>query len=323
MLMLQIADSIKCLYHINLMKGAYNMDNKTVKVGFIGLGKMGSGICANIQKAGYDLTVYNRTMSKTKPFEDAGAKVALTIKELVERSDIIFTSLLDDRSILDLCSGESGLFDSITSEKIHIGLTTINPSTAEILKDLHEKNGCHYISAPVVGRPDAATTGKLITFLAGEALIINRIQPIIESYTVKQIFVGGSISAANSMKICVNYMAMTQLSMLGEIFAYAEKSQLDQGLVLTLSKMFFAGNEAMIEYAEKIANRDFDTVGFDLSAGLKDALIFDAAFTACGIKPSAILGAKENLVAANAIGLGSKDWSALTEISRKFAGLTD
>ena len=299
------------------------MNKQSMRIGFIGLGKMGSAICANIQNAGYDVTVYNRTESKTKPFEQAGAQVALTIKALVERSDIIFSSLFDDRSVLDLCHADDGLLDSITPEKIHIGLMTILPATADILQLAHAEKGCHYISAPVVGRPDSAAAGKLITFLAGEASIINRMQPIIASYSMKQILVSDTAGAANSMKICVNYMAMTQLAMLGEVFAYAEKSQLDQAQVLTISKMFFAGNQAMIEYAEKIAHRDFDTAGFDLSAGLKDALIFDAAFTACGVKPSAILGAKDNLVAANANGLGNKDWSALTEISRKLAGLND
>lgn len=299
------------------------MDKQTVKIGFIGLGKMGSGICRNIQKAGYNLTVYNRTVSKTKPFEDAGAKVALSIHELVADSDIIFTSLLDDRSILDLCRDEGGILNSIISGKIHVGLTTIQPSTADILKSEHEKYGCHYIAAPVVGRPDAAAAGKLVTFLAGESLAIHRVQSIIEAYTVKQVPVGHAAGSANAMKICVNYMAMAQLAMLGEVFTYAEKSQLDKMQVLTIAKMFFAGNEAMGDYAKKIANRDFDTVGFDLTAGLKDALIFETAFTACGVKPSAILGAKENLVAANANGLGVKDWSALTEISRKLAGLTD
>ena len=299
------------------------MNTKNPKVGFIGLGKMGSGICENIQNAGYQLTVYNRTRSKTQPFQARGATVAHSIKELVEQSDIIFTSLLDDKSILELCLNEDGILDFMTAGKIHVGLTTIQPSTADHLKSEHEKRGWQYIAAPVVGRPDVAAAGELITFLAGEPSAIDVAQPIIESYTVKQVPVGNTASSANGMKICVNYMVMAQLSMLGEVFTFAEKSRLDKRQVLAVAQMFFSGNEAMSSYAEKIATRDFDTVGFDLTAGLKDALIFETAFTACGVKPSAILGAKDNLVAANANGLGQKDWSALTEVSRTLAGLTD
>ena len=107
--------------------------------------------------------------------------------------------------------------------KIHVGLTTIQPSTADRLKLEHEKRGCHYIAAPVVGRPDAAAEGKLITFIAGEPQAITIVQPTIESYTEKQIPVGTVASSANGMKICVNYMAMAQLAMLGEVFTFAEK----------------------------------------------------------------------------------------------------
>ncbi|EEX40402.1 NAD(P)-dependent oxidoreductase [Vibrio furnissii] len=299
------------------------MNTSALKIGFIGLGKMGSGICENIQKAGYSLTVYNRTVSKTEPFQQRGANVASSIKQLVEQSDIIFTSVLDDKSLNDLCQGEHGILESMTAGKIHVGLTTIQPTTADALKTGHEKRACHYIAAPVVGRPDAAAAGQLITFLAGNTTAIDAVLPIIDTYTVKHVLVGSVASSANAMKICVNYMAMAQLAMLGEIFTFAEKRQLDQRQVLAVAKMFFAGNEAMSSYAEKIANREFDTVGFDLSAGLKDALIFDTAFTACGVKPSAILGAKENLIAANANGLGNKDWSALTEITRQLAGLSN
>lgn len=299
------------------------MNKSALKIGFIGLGKMGSGICENIQKAGYSLTVYNRTVSKTEPFQQRGANVASSIKQLVEQSDIIFTSVLDDKSLNDLCQGEHGILESMTAGKIHVGLTTIQPTTADALKTEHEKRACHYIAAPVVGRPDAAAAGQLITFLAGNTTAIDAVLPIIDTYTVKHVLVGSVASSANAMKICVNYMAMAQLAMLGEIFTFAEKRQLDQRQVLAVAKMFFAGNEAMSSYAEKIANREFDTVGFDLSAGLKDALIFDTAFTACGVKPSAILGAKENLIAANANGLGNKDWSALTEITRQLAGLSN
>ncbi len=299
------------------------MHKKTIRVGFIGLGKIGSGICANIQRAGYDLTVYNRTLEKTQPFAEKGAKVAYSIKTLVAQTDVIFSSLLDDQSVMDLCHDAEGILASVTENKIHVSLTTIQPATSDTLKSAHQQRGCYYIAAPVVGRPDAALAGELITFLAGDLDAIERIQPIVNSYTVKQVSVGETASSASAMKICVNYMAMTQLAMLGEIFTYAEKSELDKATVLTITKMFFSGNQAMCNYAEKIANRDFNTAGFDLSAGLKDALIFETAFATCGVKPSTILGAKDNLIVANENGWGDKDWSALTEVSRMLAGLKE
>lgn len=293
--------------------------NNNVKIGFIGLGKMGSGMCHNLQQAGFDLTVYNRTVSKTEPFKNKGAKVANSIAELTKECDVIFTSLFDDASLLEICERE--IFPALSQGKIHVGLTTVQPETANQLKLAHQKYGADYIAAPVVGRPDAAQVGKLITFLAGCPAAIEKALPLIEKYTVQQVNLGEQASMANVMKICVNYMAMSQLAMLGEVFTFAEKTGLAKPYILAITEQFFAGNETMRMYAEKIAKRDFDTVGFDLSAGLKDALIFDQAFISQGIQATAIAGAKAHLIAANANGLGNKDWSALTEITRLLAGL--
>ncbi|WP_369792639.1 NAD-binding protein [Mangrovibacter sp. MFB070] len=157
--------------------------------------------------------------------------------------------------------------------------------------------------------------------LAGDSLAIQQALPVIETYSIRQVLVGETASAASAMKICVNYMTMAQLAMLGEVFTFAEKMQLDNSLVLNIVELFFSGNEAIKEYAGKIAKRNFDTAGFELAAGLKDACIFEKAFNSCDVIPSAILGAKHNLVTAQHIGLGKKDWSALTEISRMMAGL--
>lgn len=297
------------------------MKQENLRIGFIGLGKMGSGICANIQKAGYELTVYNRSHEKTRVFANNGASAVKSIQELVANSDIIFTSLMDDQSVLDMCTGDTGILANLTDNKIHVGLTTIQPATSEQLQAMHQQLNCHYIAAPVVGRPDAAAAGKLISFLAGDLNAIDIITSVVASYTVKQVITGNVPSHASALKICTNYMAMTQLAMLGEIFSFAEKMGLEQDRVLMIADLFFAGNPAMTDYAAKIAMQDFDNAGFDLTAGLKDALIFESAFSSVGVKAGAIATAKDHLIAANANGLGRKDWSALTLMTRRAAGL--
>jgi 3-hydroxyisobutyrate dehydrogenase-like beta-hydroxyacid dehydrogenase len=294
---------------------------KTLKIGFIGLGKMGAGMCSCIQKAGFDLIVYNRTRSKTVSFEQNGAKVANSPREAVEDCDIIFTSLMDDASVIDICNGVDGILMGLKSGAIHIGLTTIQPSTSDFLGKIHKEKNTQYIAGPVVGRPDAAQAGKLISFLAGDAHSIEMARSVIESYSQKILLIGDKQSMASSLKISTNYMAMTQLVMLGEIFTFAEKSGLDRNMILMIAKLFFAGNEPMSMYSQKIKDRDFDDVGFDLSAGLKDVLLFEKAFTDVGVRPGLITIAKENLVSAMANGLAKKDWSALTEISRRASGL--
>ena len=292
------------------------MSVPTTKIGFIGLGKMGSGICKNIQKTGAELIVFNRTKHKTRPFEVLGANVANSVKDLVQQSDLIFSSVLDDEAILDLCDGKNGILNNLTKDKIHVGLTTIRPDTADKLYKMHQERQTHYIAAPVIGRPDAAEQGEVISFLAGSKNILDTVLPFIRSYSKHEIWFSEKAGQANAMKICVNYMVMAQLGMLGEIFTFADKNHLDVNQVLAITQQFFAGNPTMSEYATKIANRNFEDAGFKLSAGLKDANIFDSVFTKAGVYPGAIIAAKENLMQANATGLSDKDWSALTEITR-------
>lgn len=293
-----------------------------LKIGFIGLGKMGSGICQNIQRAGFTLTVYNRTKSKMAPFLLNGAQVASSPNEVAKNSDIIFTSLMDDASVLEICEGEAGLFKSLKPGSIHIGLTTIQPETSDKLATLHTLSNSEYIAAPVIGRPDTAKAGELTSFLAGDLKAIDKVRELVDCYTEKLFTLGSIPSSASSMKICANYMAMTQLVMLGEIFTFAEKKDLNKEMILMMSKILFGGSEPMVSYAKKIMTRNFDISGFDLKAGLKDALVFEKAFNNAGVIPSIINIAKESLIIANANNLGNKDWSALTEACRLKAGLS-
>ena len=294
---------------------------KKLNIGFIGLGKMGSGICGNIQKAGFPIVAYNRTRAKTERFRKNGAVVADSPREAAERSDVVLTSLMDDASVLGICKGENGILAGLKPGAVHISLTTIEPATANRLSDLHKEKQCHYIAAPVLGRPDAAEAGRLISLLGADAGAMEIARPVIECYSEKTIPVGNVPGSANAMKICANYFAMTQLVMLGEVFAFAEKSGLDRDLIFEMCRTFFGGSGPMVEYAERIKNRAFEDAGFELTAGLKDALLFEKAFVDAGVKPATTTVAKENLTTAAMRGLGNKDWSALTEITRLAAGL--
>ncbi len=296
--------------------------NKQLNIGFIGLGKMGAGICRNIQKAGFELSVYNRTPSKMEPFVKAGAFGCKTPKETAERSDIVLTSLMDDASVLDAVTGESGILAGLKKGGIHICLTTISVKAAEKLERLHRQNGCIYLSGPVVGRPDVAAEGNLKTFLSGDEDAIESCKPLVESYTAMVLPVGGSASEAVSMKICANYMAISQMEMMGELYTFAEKSGLNLDILQMMFQMALA-EPTLKMYAEKIRNRDFDEAGFELTGGLKDVTIYEEAFTNVCAIPGIAKIVKDKMVTAIALGMGNKDWSTIYEITRLQAGLTD
>lgn len=290
-------------------------------IGVIGLGKMGAGICANIQRGGYATTVYNRTRSKTEFFEKKGAVVAGSPRETAERSDVVLTSLMDDASVFDMCTGDNGILMGMTPGSIHLGLTTILPASADRLADLHREKQCHYLAAPVLGRPDAAAAGSLISILGGDATAVETVRPIIDCYSSRAIPAGDAPGRANALKVCVNYVAMSQMVVFGEIFTFAEKSGVDKEMIFKFAQMVFGESGPLIAYVEKIKNRRFDDAGFALTGGLKDALLFEKAFVDVGVKAGAAGLAKESLMAAAVNGLGHKDWSALTEMIRLAAGL--
>jgi 3-hydroxyisobutyrate dehydrogenase-like beta-hydroxyacid dehydrogenase len=141
-------------------KGEKPMAN--LSVACIGLGRMGAGIAANIQKHGFPLTVSNRTFDKTKPFVAAGAIAVRTPREAAAAAEIVITNLMDDASVLEAVTGENGILAGMRPNAIHIGTTTISPNLSTRLAALHAAHGSHYIAGPL---PAAQTLRRLENFL--------------------------------------------------------------------------------------------------------------------------------------------------------------
>jgi len=177
---------------------------------------MGGGIARCIQKAGFQLTVYNRTPEKTKTFAAAGSTAARTPREAAAAADIVVTNLMDDASVLATLMGDDGVLAGMRPGAIHIGTTTISPSLSTRLARLHAAQGSHYVAAPVAGRPDAAAAGQLLTFVAGEPAAIERCQPVFQAYTRQVIRLGEDPAVAMSMKLTGNFIVAGMLELLGE-----------------------------------------------------------------------------------------------------------
>ena len=160
------------------------MADTDISVACIGLGRMGAGIAHNIQRAGFRLIVYNRTHQKTEPFIASGAALARTPREAAQEADVVVTSLMDDASVLEVVDGADGVLAGMRPGAVHAGTTTTSPNLSTRLTELHASQGSHYVAAHVLGRPDAAATGKLITLLAGTAEAIERARQVIDTYSV-------------------------------------------------------------------------------------------------------------------------------------------
>ena len=288
------------------------MAETNLSVACIGLGRMGAGIAHNILRAGFRLSVHNRTREKTEPFVASGSAFARTPREAAQAADIIVTSLMDDASVLEVVNGTDGILAGLRPGAVHVGTTTTSPNLSTRLAELHAAHGSEYVAAHVLGRPDAAAAGKLITLLAGKPKAIERARPVIEAYSARVILLGEDPAVASSMKLVGNFFLAGLLEIIGEAFAFAE----NRGVLAPFSEMLKSFLPGSQEYLDRIRTCDFDHAGFTLDAGLKDIrLILDAAAEVHVPLPCASL-IRDKCIAAQARGLSQRDWSVFTAISR-------
>jgi len=291
-----------------------------MKVTFIGLGNMGSGIANCILRAGFDLTVYNRTRDKMEPLLSNGAKGATDLKSAVKDADVVITSLMDDKSVLESLKG--GILAGLKRGSIHIGLTTNSPECADEVAKLHNDSGTFYVAGPVVGRPNAAAAGELLSLLGGDKTSVGKVEPLCRAYSKKVIYVGERHGAANTLKLCVNYTVISIIEVFRETYAFADKA----GANLDALREFLEesmGHPALKMYAGKLRARDFaGKGGFAMSGGFKDVTLMLKASSQIGVSLDIGQIIAKKMEVAIAAGMGEQDWSSIYEITRKNSGLS-
>jgi 3-hydroxyisobutyrate dehydrogenase-like beta-hydroxyacid dehydrogenase len=284
-------------------------------VAFLGLGKMGMAMATNLQRAGYPLTVWNRSAEKAGPLRAGGASLAGSPAEAAAAADIVISSLADDASLKAVVSGPEGVLGGLRPRAIHVGTSTVSPRLSDELAALHAAAGGRYVAAPVVGRVRAAEAAQLVTFVAGEPDAIEAARAVIATYAPMLLVVGERQSQACVAKLIANFLGASGMDLIGQSLAWAEKSGLPPGLVPQMLSGFFA-NPGTRDYIAKIGGRDFDDVGFTAAGGLKDVqLMIDAALSV-NLRLSSAEALRGKLDAVIARGWRDRDWSCFTEVDR-------
>jgi 3-hydroxyisobutyrate dehydrogenase-like beta-hydroxyacid dehydrogenase len=284
-------------------------------IAFIGLGKMGAAMAANLQKAGYPLTVWNRSADKAAPISAGGARLAATPALAVQAADIVISSLADDASFEAVVDGTDGVLAGLKPGAIHVGTSTVSPDLSDELGRQHAAHGARYIAGPVLGRVPAAVAAQLVTFVAGETAAIETARGVITTYAPTMLVVGERHGQASIAKLIANFLGVSAIDLIGQSLAWAEKSGLPPTLLPQMLASFFA-NPATRDYIAKVGARDFDDAGFTAAGGLKDVgLMIDAA-AAAGQKLTSAETVRAKLEAAIARGWRDRDWSCFTDIDR-------
>jgi len=290
---------------------------KQQRVAMIGLGKMGKGIASNIQAAGIELVVYNRTRAKTKSFIEKGAILAKTPSEAASLAPLVVTSLMDDSSIREIVTAKDGILSGLAKGGVHLCTTTISPELSKELDEIHRQHGSHFVMGAVVGRPDAAEDGELLTLMAGNKECINQCRAVSSTYSAATLVIGNEPWLANYAKLSVNYFAVSNMELMGQLYAMGDET----GIGRTFYKQIFESsyaNPILKFYARKIMDREYhENVGFELSGGLKDVKLMQSASVATSgsLNYAPIIISK--MEQAMNLGYEHNDWSVFTDISRR------
>jgi len=292
-----------------------------MKIGFIGLGNMGSAIARNLIKAGHNLTVYNRTRGRAETFASLGASIAETPAEAAKDREVLITMLADDAAVQSVIFSPGNAIAALSPGAVHISMSTISVGLSRRLNESHRERHQQYVAAPVFGRPDAAAVAKLFVVAAGQADQIQRCRPLFEAIGQRTFSVGEEAEAANVIKLAGNFLLTTVIESLGEAFAFGRKSGVDPQVFLDILSNSLFPAPVYRSYGSMIASDRFEPAGFKLPLGMKDnRLLLAAAEEARVPMPMASL-IRDRFVAALAQGLDEADWAAIARISYLGAGL--
>lgn len=242
-----------------------------MQIGFIGLGTMGLPMATNLIKKGYNVTVYNRTSSKTESLKAIGAKVAESPADAAKDSDVVFTMLSNDAVLLDVFYGENGILQGLKTGATVIDSSTVAAHTSQKLYGDIKSMGAHFLDAPVTGSKPAAEAGTLIFMVGGDEEVVDAHRELLSAVGNRVVYMGPSGSGSFA-KLAHNTIVGINMAGLAEGLAVAVSAGLDPEAFLQVV-LNGAGNSRQAELkGSKIVNRDFSNQ-FSLGLMLKDLLL--------------------------------------------------
>ena len=206
------------------------MQNMTSKrIGWIGLGNMGVPMVKNLLKAGFEVTVYNRTAAKAAPLQEAGAKLAVSPAALWETADTIITMVADDAALQQIHQGKDGLLAGAAaygpgarSGATVIDMSTVSPATSRDLAAKLAAWGVDYLDAPVAGSVNPAELGQLVIMVGGKKEVYERAAPIFEKLGKAQFYLGQQ-GSGNNAKLAINTLLAFNMQGLAESVLFASE----------------------------------------------------------------------------------------------------
>ncbi len=289
------------------------------KIAYLGLGIMGRGMVGNLLKAGYPVTVWNRTAERCTPLVEQGASQAGTPAEAVAGADVIMYCLSDDAAVEDLLFGSGDLLSGVREGQIAIDLTTVHPDTSRREAAAYADKGVKFLDAPVNGSKNEAAGGGLWIVVGGDKEIYEEVKPILEPLSETTHYMGGT-AKGTSMKLVGNLVVASMLEALGEGMILATKAGLDPQDVLGVLHVTDFKSPIYDGVGNALIERDFST-HFALKLMLKDANLISDFAQDLNVPIPAMAATHEVIKGAVNKGWGELNASALIKNLEEQAGV--
>ena len=240
-------------------------------VGFIGLGNMGSGMAANIQKAGYPVVVHDIREGATRTYLERGARLASSPADVARLTDVVFSSLPSPKEVEQVTTGRDGLLEGIKEGSVYIDLSTSRPSLIRRLEPIFKEKGAHVLDAPVSGGPTGAASGNLAVMVGGDPEVYQRVKHILDSFGDK-VFYAGAIGAGSVCKLVHNVVGYGFQQALAEGLTLGVKAGVEPRALWECVRRGALGRMNLIHEAlpSSVFQEKFDPPSFALRLARKD-----------------------------------------------------
>lgn len=283
-------------------------------IALLGLGTMGSGMAANLLKAGFPLSVYNRTRSKAEALGEQGARIADTPADAAKDAAIILSMLADDAAARETWLGEHGALHTAAPGAVLIECSTISPAwVAELGAKAHSK-GVKLLDAPVTGSRLRAAGGQLTFLVGGEASVLDTATSVLQAMG-KEIVHLGPLGSGAKIKLVNNFLCGVQVASFAEGITWLERSGLNMDLALDVLKRGAPGSPLLAEISARMTHRDY-IVNFVLKLMSKDLLYAHDAAAELGVDLTTATNARALFEQAAAEGYSDLDMSSVIELLR-------
>jgi 3-hydroxyisobutyrate dehydrogenase len=280
-------------------------------VALLGLGTMGAGMAANLLKAGFSLSVYNRTAAKAQALIGAGARFASTPAEAARDASVIISMLADDTASREVWLGNGGALEAVKEGAILIESSTVSPAWIAELAKLAAQRRVRLLDAPVTGSRAQAEAGQLSFLVGGNDAALEVATPVLKAMS-KEIVHLGPVGSGAKMKLINNFLCGVQIASLAEGLTWIERSGLDREKALSVLKSGAPGSPLLAAISARMVNKNY-SVNFLLSLMTKDLLYAQNESAHCNVELKTADAARSLFEVAIAQGFGDEDMSSVIE----------